>query len=825
MTTSRTTAEDAAGRVPGAIALGGLTDAEAARRLAEGLGNTEPLSGDGTWRVVRRNVVSFFNVVLAVLIVTLLLAGELRDGVLVGAVVVANVAIATVQEVIAARRLRGLRALTAPRVVVRRDGRELEIGSAEVVIGDLLVLRRGDQVVADGPIRLGEVEIDEALLTGESSNVRRTVGDQLRSGVFCVAGDCLYEAEQVGEEAYAFKLTAEARGLVRRASPLLQRFNRLLRVILIASGLLAAVLFIQFNVQDRGFAESLKATTATVTTVVPIGLLLGITVVVAAGAVRVSRSGAIVHDLNAVEALNYVDVIAFDKTGTLTSNRLLLDDVTWVPGADADEPWLRAFAAAAADGSKTSTALAAGVPAPPADTTMIAEVPFSSERRWSACLLERTGPDGTAERRAFVLGAPEAILRASAEDRGLADAYERAAEAGMRGLLLAEVPELPDPGVPLARLTSLALITFRDELRGEVRGAFELMRELEITPKVISGDHPETVSGLLGQLGIPVTGMVSGLELEALEADAFDDRVEGTMVFGRVSPALKRRIIESLQRGRHFVAMVGDGANDVLALRAADVAVAMSSGTPIARSVSGIILLNDSFTALIRGTREATFILGNTERLAKLFVAKSVYAYILIFATNLLGLEFPFLPRQGSVFSTLSLGIPALVVAVSAPPPSAPREVLSRVTRFALPAGVALGLTAMTMQFVVEGLLDRSVEEARTLVSMTLTVVGLAYFVQVVGLEHATWRVPWRPLATALAALVLLAVLVAVLRTTTTREFFAFAKVSWVGWLSVGVASVIALVGQYLLSRHWRALLAVLTGQGLSAEVQRGRGS
>ncbi|MGE3961997.1 MAG: HAD-IC family P-type ATPase [Dehalococcoidia bacterium] len=799
----------------------GLTSAEVAARVRHGLVNAEPANGDGDWAIVRRNVVSFFNIVLAVLIVALLATGEFRDGLLVGAVVIANVALATLQEIVATRRLRTLRALTAPRATVLRDGVEREVAASEVVLGDVLVLRRGDQVVADGPVLAGQAEVDESLLTGESSSIRRGRGDELRAGVFGVAGEVHYRADRVGTEAYALRLTAEARGLVRRASPLLLRFERLLRVILIATGLLAAILFIQFNVEGRGFTESLKATTATVTTIVPVGLLLGITVVTAVGALRVSRSGAIVHDLNSVEALNYVDVIAFDKTGTLTSNRLVLDAVHWTPGRADDDAWLRAFAAATAGESATSTALAEGLGAAPPGARAVASVPFSSERRWSAASVA-IGDGGT---RTFVLGAPETVLAGGEGGQAIAAAYDQASGAGLRGVVIAEAPALPDPHEALVGLTPLALLTFRDELRREVAEAFALMEQLRITPKIISGDHPETVAALLGQLGVEVDGVVAGSELERLDGAAFEDAVERTMVFGRISPALKRRIVTSLAERGHYVAMVGDGANDVLALRAADVAVAMASGAAIARGVAGIVLLNDSFTALIRGTREATFILGNTERLAKLFVAKSAYAYVLIFATNLLGLEFPFLPRQGSVFSTLSLGIPALLVAFSAPPPRTPREILNRIVRFALPAGVAVGVCTMTLQFIVEGLLGRDVEEARTLVSLTLTVVGLAFFVQVVGLEDASLRVPWRPIATAIVAATLGAILVAIVRTATTREFFGFTDVSAVGWASVVIASVAALIGQYLLSRHWRDLLRFVSGQWRSAAPQRGRDS
>jgi cation-transporting ATPase E len=353
--------------------------------------------------------------------------------------------------------------------------------------------------------------------------------------------------------------------------------------------------------------------------------------------------------------------------------------------------------------------------------------------------------------------------------------------------------------------------------------SFALMETLSIEPKVISGDHPRTVVGILRQLGVTVRGEVSGDTLDGLPDEAFRDIVEHTMVFGRISPALKARIVGALKENGHFVAMVGDGANDVPALREADVAVAMASGTAMARGVAGIVLLRDSFAALIRGTREATFVLGNTGLLAKLFVAKSVYAYVLILATNLLGLEFPFLPRQGGVVSTLSLGIPALLVSVSNPPSTSTHDFTMRIVRFALPAGVALGACTMGLQFIVEGLLGRSVEESRTLVSLTLTIVGLAYFVEVFGLDEPRSRLPWRALVAAVVALLLLMVLVATVQTEWTRTFFEFAEVSAIGWTSVAVASIVALLGRYWLSRNWRRIVAFFTAQPSAEDRPRGR--
>jgi magnesium-transporting ATPase (P-type) len=290
-----------------------------------------------------------------------------------------------------------------------------------------------------------------------------------------------------------------------------------------------------------------------------------------------------------------------------------------------------------------------------------------------------------------------------------------------------------------------------------------------------------------------------------------------------VTPALKSRLVDALQRRGHFVAMVGDGSNDIPALMSADVAVAMASGTATARAVADIVLLDDSFAALIRGTREATFVLGNTARLSKLFMAKSVYAYVLILATNMLGLDFPFLPRQGGIVSGLTLGIPAIFIAIGVPPRRVRSNFAPDVLRFALPAGLALAIVAMLAQFATEGLLGRPIEEARTLVSLTIVVTGLAFVVEILGFEAADWRRPWRPLLTLGLAGALLGVLVVTMAVGPLRTFFAFTSVSTGEWVVVLVASTAALGGQYVLSRYWRQIIEFLVAAPSADEVARGR--
>src|SRR5688572_13186938 len=799
---------------------GGLSTSDAMARAASGLSNRDESAIRTDADVIRGNVLTFFNVVLAALIIALLAVGEFKDGIFVGIVVVANVAVSTLQELRATRTLRELRALTAPRATVVRDGQESAILAEDVVQGDLLHLRKGDQVIADGRISERSAEIDESLLTGESDSVSRRPGDLLRSGSFCTAGDCFYVAEHVGANAYAMKLTADARQRVRRETPLQLRFNRILRVLLAATGILAVCLMISYSMEDRDVAETIKATTATVTTVVPTGLLLGMTVAFAVGAVRVSRSGAIVQDINAVEALNYVDIICLDKTGTITANEMTLDAVHWLPGAENDAGWLGAFAQATANESKTASAMAEALAARSNGAGASGSVPFNSERRWSAMQLVLAG-----QRRTFVLGAPETVLPLCEGGEELKDIYREASEGGLRGVVFAESPRgLPSPEARPSGLKPLALITLGDKLRGEVRGAFETMDRLGIEPKIISGDNPGTVNALLAQLGIILDGgVVAGTDIEHLDGDAFRAACEQNGVFGRITPALKARIVTALRENGHFTAMVGDGANDVQALRAADVAVSMASGTATTRAVAGIVLLNDSFEALIRGTKEATAVLGNAARLSKLFLAKSMYAYLIIVATNMLGLDFPFLPRHGSLTALLTLGIPAIFISISVPPLDAGRDFTRNVLRWALPASLALAAAAIAVHLFSEGLLNHSIEEARTLVSLTMGITGLFFMVEVLGFEGASFRSLTRPVLTTLLGALLVAGLLLTVYTESLREFFDFTSVETTDWIIVLTAVGAALAGQWALSRYWQQFLDILTAAPRKNERLRGR--
>ena len=353
-------------------------------------------------------------------------------------------------------------------------------------------------------------------------------------------------------------------------------------------------------------------------------------------------------------------------------------------------------------------------------------------------------------------------------------------------MIFAETKETPTPNDDIPMVIPLALIVLADVLRPEVYEAFQLMEELNIESKVISGDNPESVKALLQQLKVtPKGGVISGSSLASLNKEDFQEAIRDRTIFGRISPEQKLEIVNELKRQGRFVAMVGDGANDVHALRGADVAVAMEAGSSIARGVAGIILRNNSFTALIQGTQEAAHVLGNAARLSKIFITKSFYAYLLIFSTNLLGLDFPFLPRHGSLTALLALGIPALIISITIPPSNAGHDYLNSILRFALPAAIALATSAMLLQFVTDGLLNLDIEQTRTLISLVIGFTSIGFMIEVVGFDGSSWRDLKRPLLTILFGTILGAILVTTVFTNWLREFFDFTSLSTIEWITV----------------------------------------
>ena len=713
-----------------AVAHAGLSEAEAASRLAARGPQAEPQTSRSTASIVRANVVTPFNAILLVLGGLTLAFADWRDALFLG-IVVSNSAIGIWQEVRAKRKLDALAALVAPRATVVRDGEVRALPVAEVVVGDLVRLGAGDQVVADG--RLAEatdLSLDESILTGESRPVARAAGEEVRSGSFAVEGLGAYEVEAVGPDSYAGRIAGTAREFRHPRSPLERSINRLLYVLVGAMVPLGAMLVVALWKQDVDVSHAVETAVAGMVTLVPEGLILLVSVTFAAAAVRMARRGALAQQLNAIESLASVDTLCTDKTGTLTEAGLRVVAAHPAPGVAAAElhAALGRFAAAQPARNLTLEAIAAAYPSPA--ETPDETVPFASRRRWSA-----VGLGG--ER--LVLGAPELFPLGELADRAAAEQ-----EAGRRVVALGRatqpLPAEPDEGPPALRPLGLAVLA--EELRPDACETVRFLLGEGVELKVLSGDDPRTVGSIAADAGLELAGEpLDGRELPE-DGASLARLARSATVVGRISPEGKRRFVEALAADGRYVAMLGDGVNDVPALKAARLALAQGSGTQMAKAVSDVVLVSGDFGSVPRMVAEGRQILRNIHRVTKLFVAKSVFAAFLIVTIGLTPTEYPLLPRHLTVIGALTVGIPAFFLALA--PSEGPWRVggfLRDVARFSVPAGVAAGLGVLTTYLVTLNVFDLGLVQARTAATSTLIVVGL-YLVlalEATGPRRARW--------------------------------------------------------------------------------------
>jgi cation-transporting ATPase E len=676
----------------------GLTEQEVVRRRARGLGNRLPPATGRTYRrIVRENVLTFINGVIFVLCLALLALGQWSDVLVSIAVISVNVLVGVVQEIRAKRVLDRIAVLTRPKANVLRDGSEREIDPAEIVVGDVLVIRPGDQVLVDGPIvGSGRIEADESLLTGEADPISRGSGDELHSGSFCVSGTTSYIARAVGDECLASRLTVGARAFRRVQTPLQREILLVVRVLLLVAGSFGVMLVAAAVIDGLPPVQVIRIAVV-VAGLVPNGLFLAIAAAYAIGAVRIAGQGALVQQANAIESLSNVDVLCLDKTGTLTSGRLEVVAIrAFKVSADEARRLVGDFAASVTAPNRTSTAIAAGCPG--TRFGIVGELPFASERRWSALVLD--GPSHSA----LVLGAPEALRpHLPLDERAAVDtAVAEATTAALRVVLLARGPAL-DSAVPPALpelptvLTPIALVTLRDELRKDVGECLAGFAAAGIAIKLVSGDHPDTVRAVATQAGLPSAGgIVTGDELAAADPVEVRRLVREGTIFARVAPQQKQLLIGALRDDGRYVAMVGDGVNDVPALKRADLAIALNSGAPAARAVADLVLLDDSFVTLPAAFREGQRIQNGMQAVLKLFLSRIAYMVLLIAGAALVDAAFPFTPKQNAVVTLFTVGVPAIALAAWARPSPAARHQLSgSLLSFVAPAGWSLALVGL----------------------------------------------------------------------------------------------------------------------------------
>lgn len=788
--------------------LQGLSEDEVAERRRRGLSNTVfPRSSRPYTLILRENLFIPVNIIMFALGLALILLGQVSDALISVGVAFFNVVVGTVQEIRAKRVLDRIVLLTRPRAIVVRAGHKHLVNPAELVVGDLLLLGPGDQVIVDGRVVSdGRLEVDESLLSGEAEPVQKQQGDWLYSGSFCVSGSASYLAEKVGVQSLAHRLTQDARAFRRVYTPLQRQINVIMQLMLLVALFLEMLLVLAVQDSRLSLVVSVKMAVVIIG-IVPKGLLLATSVAYALGALRILGKGVLVQQANAIEALSNVDVLCLDKTGTLTANTLELEEMyPFAIDEDRLRSLLGSYAASLTTGNPTSEAIARACPGK--RHRVREEVAFSSARKWSALSFDNDVLDGT-----YVLGAPDILQPFLHQEPGqeskMARTIQTSIEHGRRVLLLASsqadaslFDDLGDPLLP-PDLTPLGLVSLRDRLRPEAQETLNGFAQAGIQIKVISGDHPQTVAALAQQVGF-TTGRraVSGEELTRMDAAQLAQAAEENSIFGRIIPQQKAQLVLALRERGHSVAMIGDGVNDVLALKRANLGIAMQSGSAATRGVADIVLLTDSFGALPEVFREGQRIRHGMHSILKLFLTRVLYMVGLLVAIMIVD-GFPFVPRQNAVLTLLTEGIPALALASWARPhPCEQRRVLSGLLHFVIPAAATLCLAAIGV-YMASFSTDAQLPGAQSALTTFSIVCGLLLLPFVEPPTRgwtggSTLSGDWRPTGLSLG---LLAAYVILLCIPPLRAFFELTALDGHSYLLIGLA---ALAWAVILRFTWR---------------------
>ena len=796
--------------------MNGLNAAQVAERVSAGRTNEyRERTSRSAAQILRANVFTIFNGILGVALVLVLALGHWADA-LFGFVLLLNTATGTLAEIRAKRALDRLAVLETPRAVVLRDGTEIEVAVGEVVIDDVVRLLAGQQVPADGEVLVSDgLEIDESILTGESRPVRPVSGAQVMSGTTVTAGTGLFRTTAVGGDAYAHRLAREARRYSLVVSELQAGTNRVLHwiswvIVPVALVLVWSQLRLSGSIAETwssgAWRHAVVAGIAGVVSMVPQGLVLLTSVNFATASLSLARRNVLVQELPAVEVLARVDTLCLDKTGTITTGRIRLGEVQGPGGDQAPSEVLSALALLSTVGEANATADAireglsdlrglgeqglkdARDPGDTGSSADVESVPFSSRRKWSA-VRDRSGTT-------WVLGAPEIVLAGHSES--VLDRARQIAAQGVRVVALARsgspwgsAPGEDDPRLP-DHLEAAGIVILTEEIRPDAAETLAYFRQQGVEAKVISGDSPETVAAVARQAGVAAPG---GGELVALDArtlpagaggghetdedlERLADAVEGASVLGRVTPEQKRALVRALKSRGHVVAMTGDGVNDSLALKDADLGIAMGNGAPATKAVARLVLLKGEFSALPGVVAQGRRVMANTERIASLFLAKTIYASLIAVVVSAMAVAYPFLPRQFTVVSSLTIGIPAFVLAL-APSNRRYREgFLGRVLSLCVPAGLMAGAVTLSTYLWLT-LTHAPRAQVTTATTLVLITCGL-WLLTLTARPLTSWRLGLVVLMGAIAVLGVIAPPV--------RAFFLLA------WPTPGVWWVIALM-------------------------------
>ncbi|MFD3747530.1 HAD-IC family P-type ATPase [Nocardia sp. NPDC058633] len=746
----------------------GLTAAQVDERRRDGRTNDVPARASrSVGEIVRANVFTRINAILGVLFLLVLSTGSIIDG-MFGLLIVANSAVGIIQEVRAKRTLDELAIVSQAKPTVRRDGTAQQVSPGEVVLDDLIELGPGDQIVVDGEVEeAAALEIDESLLTGEADPIDKGVGAPVMSGSFVVSGSGAYRATKVGKDAYAAKLAEEASKFTLVHSELRSGINKILKFItylLIPAGLLS--IYNQLVSSGESWRPAVTGMVAALVPMVPEGLVLMTSIAFAVGVVRLGKRKCLVQELPAIEGLARVDVVCADKTGTLTENGMRLAQVE--PLGEFDEAQAEAaLAALAGDDPRPNAsvqAIAEALPDSPG-WSRTAVAPFSSAKKWSGISYGAHGD--------WLLGAADVLLDPTSADASRA---EELGSSGLRVLLLARGDRPVDADDAPGRVEPAALVVLEQKVRPDAKQTLEYFASQQVSIKVISGDNAVSVGAVASSLDLP--GGDHAVDARTLPDDpaALADVLDHETTFGRVRPDQKRAMVGALQSRGHTVAMTGDGVNDVLALKDADIGVAMGAGSPATRAVAQIVLLDNKFATLPYVVGEGRRVIGNIERVSNLFLTKTVYSVLLAFLVGLAGvgsqifgydpIGYPFLPRHVTIAAWFTIGIPAFVLSLAPNNERARTGFVGRVMRLAVPSGVVIGVATFVSYLIAYAGPEASeTQKVQAGTTALITLIMIAVWVLVLVARPYVW---WK------VVLIVVSVLayVALFTIPFTREFF-----------------------------------------------------
>ena len=651
--------------------LTGLTDEQVKERIEQGKVNADENPNTRTYKqIVRENTLTFFNFLNLVLLILVLMVGSYKNAFFVGIIII-NTLIGIAQEIRAKKTIDKLAILTAKKSIVIREGKKWTVPTEDLVLDDLVCLKTGDQVPADAKVLEGSVEVNESLLTGESDNLPKNVGDELFSGSFVTSGEACCQIIHVGKDNYAAQITSEAKEFKRHNSELKNSLNAILKVISIIIVPLGALLFYkQYYVVGNTFKDSIVSMVAGVLGMIPEGLVLLTSVALTLGALVLANKKTLVQELYCIETLARVDTLCLDKTGTITEGTMCVErvepwseasenkDTDEIPTEDEDEPDLHEIENMMAnlmyvlkDQNATIDALRKRFPAK-SSMTLEHIIPFSSDRKYSGAVFEDNGT--------YLMGAAQFLFPEGRED--ILDVCQNYAEEGLRVLVLAHSTQMAEGTELPENLEPAALLLLTDVIREEAPDTLQFFDSQEVDLKVISGDDPVTVSAIAKRAGLKnAENYVDATTLETEEQ--LEEAVAKYSVFGRVTPQQKKEMVQALQKQGHTVAMTGDGVNDVLALKEADCSIAMAQGSDAAKNIANVVLLDSNFASMPHIVNQGRRVVNNIRTAASMFLIKTMFSVMLSLLTIFFGNAYPFEPIQMSLISACAVGIPTFLLA------------------------------------------------------------------------------------------------------------------------------------------------------------------